>query len=33
MASRVHYEDLIIDLYLFNRLDTGGGRKKKFLEF
>ncbi len=28
MARRVHYEDLIIDLYLFNRLDTGGGRKK-----
>lgn len=28
MARRVHYEDLIIDLYLFNRLDTGGGKKK-----
>jgi hypothetical protein len=28
MARRVHYEDLIIDLYLFNNLDTGGGRKK-----
>ncbi|MFW9896330.1 MAG: hypothetical protein ACFFD7_11040 [Candidatus Thorarchaeota archaeon] len=28
MAKRAHYEDLIIDLYLFNRLDSGGGRKK-----
>lgn len=28
MARRVHYEDLIIDLYLFHHLDTGGGKKK-----
>jgi hypothetical protein len=28
MAKRVHYEDLIIDLYLYNHLETGGGRKK-----
>ena len=28
MAKRVHYEDLVIDLYLLNHLDTGGGRKK-----
>ncbi|MFW9971913.1 MAG: hypothetical protein ACFFDF_17120 [Candidatus Odinarchaeota archaeon] len=28
MARRVHYEDLITDLYLFNKLDNGGGRKK-----
>lgn len=28
MARRVHYEDLIIDLYIYNRLDKGAGRKK-----
>lgn len=28
MERRVHYEDLILDLYLLNRLDNGGGRKK-----
>ncbi len=29
MVRRVHYEDLIIDLYLIHQLDKGGGGRKK----
>lgn len=28
MANRVHYEDLVIDLYILENLTKGGGRKK-----
>jgi len=28
MAYRVHYEDLILDLYLFDHLEKGGGKKR-----
>lgn len=29
MARRVHYEDLILDLYVLHHLDKGGGGRKK----
>ena len=29
MAARVHYEDLILDLYVLHYLDKGGGGRKK----